>query len=106
MMIKIQIRSLNSLSAYITRPHRLTYTRTHPTTLVYPDGSTVTIRYPEPRKIIRVRIMTINYFLFVVFFISFYYTLISYNINEKFLVKCSGAASEGAVPQLGSLIIH
>ncbi|KAL1494763.1 hypothetical protein ABEB36_010309 [Hypothenemus hampei] len=48
-----QLRYLNCWSAAITRPHRLTYTRTHPTMLVQPDGSTYTIRYPEPRKIIK-----------------------------------------------------
>ncbi|XP_074036378.1 mitochondrial ribosomal protein L55 [Leptinotarsa decemlineata] len=48
-----QIRKLNSLSACITRPHRSTYLRTYPTILVYPDGSTVNIRYPEPRQIIK-----------------------------------------------------
>ncbi|XP_018578036.1 39S ribosomal protein L55, mitochondrial [Anoplophora glabripennis] len=50
------IRNLNSLSASITKPHRLTYVRTYPTVLVNPDGSTVTIRYPEPRKIIKLPI--------------------------------------------------
>lgn len=49
-----QIRKLNSLSASITKPHRLTYTRSYPTILVNSDGSTVTIRYPEPRQIIKV----------------------------------------------------
>nr|CAH7725100.1 unnamed protein product [Callosobruchus chinensis] len=48
-----QIRCLNSLSATITRPHRHTYLRMYPTLLVNPDGSTITIRYPEPRQIIK-----------------------------------------------------
>ncbi|RZC34272.1 39S ribosomal protein L55, mitochondrial, partial [Asbolus verrucosus] len=48
-----QVRFLNSLSASITRPHRLTYKRTYPTILVNPDGSTITIMYPEPRKIVK-----------------------------------------------------
>ncbi|KAF7269645.1 hypothetical protein GWI33_017327 [Rhynchophorus ferrugineus] len=48
-----QVRFLSSLSASITRPHRLTYTRTFPTTLVQPDGATFIIRYPEPRQIIK-----------------------------------------------------
>lgn len=49
-----QIRRLNAWTAAITRPHRLTYARTYPTVLVQPDGSTYTIRYPEPRCIIKV----------------------------------------------------
>ncbi|ENN79148.1 39S ribosomal protein L55, mitochondrial [Dendroctonus ponderosae] len=49
----LQIRSLSCWSAAITRPHRLTYTRTYPTVLVQPDGSTFTIRHSEPRKIIK-----------------------------------------------------
>ncbi|XP_044753259.1 39S ribosomal protein L55, mitochondrial [Coccinella septempunctata] len=47
-----QIRTLNAWSAAITKPHRYTYTRTYPTTLVNPDGSSYTIRYYEPRQII------------------------------------------------------
>lgn len=50
-----QLRYLNSLSASVTRPHRLTYKRLYPTVLVNPDGSTINIRYHEPRKIIKVR---------------------------------------------------
>ncbi|CAG9764194.1 unnamed protein product [Ceutorhynchus assimilis] len=52
-IIKIQTRTLSSFAASITRPHRLTYARTYPTLMVQPDGSTFTIRYPEPRKIIK-----------------------------------------------------
>lgn len=48
------IRLLNSNSASITRPHRLTYTRTYPTVLVFPNGSTITIRYTEPKQILKV----------------------------------------------------
>ncbi|KAK9877314.1 hypothetical protein WA026_017708 [Henosepilachna vigintioctopunctata] len=48
-----QIRLLNAFSAAITKPHRYTYTRTYPTVLVNPDGSSITIRYPEPRQIIK-----------------------------------------------------
>ncbi|XP_066253297.1 large ribosomal subunit protein mL55 [Euwallacea similis] len=48
-----QIRGLSCWTASITRPHRLTYARLYPTLLVQPDGSTYTIRYPEPRKIIK-----------------------------------------------------
>ncbi|KAJ8910390.1 hypothetical protein NQ315_003511 [Exocentrus adspersus] len=49
----LQIRNLNSFSASITRPHRLTYVRTYPTVLINPDGSTITIRYFEPRQLIK-----------------------------------------------------
>ncbi|XP_044271758.1 39S ribosomal protein L55, mitochondrial [Tribolium madens] len=49
----IQIRFLNCHSASITRPHRLTYKRTYPTVLVNPDGSTINIKYHEPRQIIK-----------------------------------------------------
>lgn len=63
-MIKLQIRPLSSLSAYITRPHRVLYKRTYPTTLVYPDGSTITIRYPEPRQIIKVIMFLLSLVLF------------------------------------------
>lgn len=48
------IRRLNSLSAAITRPHRDKYLRTYPIVLVNPDGSTINIRYSEPRQIIKV----------------------------------------------------
>ncbi|RUS77647.1 hypothetical protein EGW08_014590 [Elysia chlorotica] len=43
----------NSNAASVTRTKRMVYPRTYPTLLVYPDGSTITIRYKEPRKIIK-----------------------------------------------------
>lgn len=43
----------NSNTASITRPRRDCYTRTYPTLLVFPDGSTINIRYKEPRQIIK-----------------------------------------------------
>ncbi|CAG9838223.1 unnamed protein product [Diabrotica balteata] len=49
----LQIRQLNSLSACITKPHRNTYLKTYPTVIAKPDGSTYTIRYEEPRKLIK-----------------------------------------------------
>ncbi|XP_019868322.2 39S ribosomal protein L55, mitochondrial [Aethina tumida] len=49
----ISVRNISSLSASITRPHRTTYTRAYPTVLVHPNGSTTTIRYDEPRQIIK-----------------------------------------------------
>ncbi|KAJ8939616.1 hypothetical protein NQ318_012339 [Aromia moschata] len=48
-----QYRCLNSLSASLTKPHRNTYRRNYPTVLVYPDGSTINIRCPEPRQIVK-----------------------------------------------------
>ncbi|KAG8233709.1 hypothetical protein J437_LFUL014313 [Ladona fulva] len=45
-------RNLNCHSASITRPHRLIYARNYPTVVVFPDGSSINIRYHEPRKII------------------------------------------------------
>ena len=35
---------------------RALYVRTYPTLLVQPDGSTITIRYKEPRRIIKVHL--------------------------------------------------
>lgn len=52
-VLESQVRS-GSNRAVISRINRRVYARTYPTTLVYPDGSTVTIRYPEPRQIIKV----------------------------------------------------
>ncbi|XP_014663266.1 PREDICTED: 39S ribosomal protein L55, mitochondrial-like [Priapulus caudatus] len=43
----------NSNRASITKIGRLTYARLYPTMLVNPDGSTVRIKYREPRKIIK-----------------------------------------------------
>uniref|UniRef100_A0A1B6MN37 39S ribosomal protein L55, mitochondrial n=2 Tax=Graphocephala atropunctata TaxID=36148 RepID=A0A1B6MN37_9HEMI len=48
----IIVRNLSSSSASITRIHRLKYLMHYPTTVVLPDGSSIVVRYPEPRKII------------------------------------------------------
>lgn len=45
-------RNLNCWTAAVTKKHRLVYERTYPTTLVFPDGSSIDIEYHEPRKII------------------------------------------------------
>lgn len=45
-------RKLSSASAQVTKIHRKVYARMYPTVLVLPDGSSVNIRYHEPRKII------------------------------------------------------
>ncbi|XP_056639516.1 39S ribosomal protein L55, mitochondrial [Diorhabda carinulata] len=52
----LHIRQLSSASACITKPHRSTYVRTYPTVLANPDGSTFTIHYEEPRKLIKLPI--------------------------------------------------
>ena len=49
-----QIRQISSSTCAITKIHRKTYARQYPTLVVLPDGSSITVRYPEPREIIRV----------------------------------------------------
>ncbi|XP_030569170.1 39S ribosomal protein L55, mitochondrial [Drosophila novamexicana] len=46
-------RALSSATASVTRLHRSVYCRIYPTVVVHPDGSTINIRYHEPRKIIK-----------------------------------------------------
>ena len=46
-------RGINNNTGAITKVCRETYVRTYPTTLVFPDGSTIKIRYKEPRQIIK-----------------------------------------------------
>ncbi|XP_049866153.1 39S ribosomal protein L55, mitochondrial [Pectinophora gossypiella] len=46
-------RYLNNNVASVTKIHREVYTRMYPTTVVLADGSSVNIRYHEPRKIIK-----------------------------------------------------
>nr|CAD7586681.1 unnamed protein product [Timema genevievae] len=46
-------RDLNCNTASICKIHRAIYARTYPTIVVLPDGSSVNIRYHEPRKIIK-----------------------------------------------------
>ncbi|KAH8278973.1 hypothetical protein KR018_012094 [Drosophila ironensis] len=48
-----QLRCLSSATAAVTRLHRSVYCRLYPTVVVQPDGSTINIRYHEPRKIIK-----------------------------------------------------
>lgn len=55
----VHIRTLSSSSAVITKMHRLKYLLHYPTTVVLPDGSSIIVRYPEPRKIITVCIKLI-----------------------------------------------
>lgn len=51
-----QCRSISSATAAVTKIHRAIYTRVHPVVVVNPDGSSINIRYPEPRQIIKVRL--------------------------------------------------
>lgn len=53
----LNVRNVSSSTASITKVHRAIYARTYPTILVNPDGSSVNIRYHEPRKIIKVNII-------------------------------------------------
>ncbi|XP_067618905.1 large ribosomal subunit protein mL55 [Eurosta solidaginis] len=48
-----QVRRISSATAAITRIHRSVYCRMYPTVVVQPDGSTIKIRYHEPRQIIK-----------------------------------------------------
>ncbi|XP_041357255.1 39S ribosomal protein L55, mitochondrial-like [Gigantopelta aegis] len=43
----------NSNKAAVCRVNRITYVRVYPTTVVLPNGSTISVRYREPRKIIK-----------------------------------------------------
>lgn len=45
-------RNLNCWTAAVTKKHRKLYTRTYPTHLVNPDGSSIIIDYHVPRQII------------------------------------------------------
>ncbi|XP_069970662.1 large ribosomal subunit protein mL55 [Penaeus vannamei] len=44
---------INCHRASIARIGRLTYTRMYPVSIVQTDGSTINVRYHEPRKIIK-----------------------------------------------------
>uniref|UniRef100_A0A0C9R467 MRpL55_0 protein n=1 Tax=Fopius arisanus TaxID=64838 RepID=A0A0C9R467_9HYME len=46
-------RQLNCWTAAITKKHRKIYEKTYPTVLVESDGSSTSIQYHEPRKIIQ-----------------------------------------------------
>lgn len=50
------VRELNCHRASIASIGRTLHVRTYPTLLVQPDGSTIIIRYREPRRIIKVSI--------------------------------------------------
>ncbi|XP_045160020.2 39S ribosomal protein L55, mitochondrial-like isoform X2 [Mercenaria mercenaria] len=49
----IQNERYNSNRTSITRTKTAHYVRTYPTLLVLPDGSSITVRYEKPRRIIK-----------------------------------------------------
>ena len=57
-----QVRNLNANRVVVTKIKRATYCRKYPTLLVKPDGSTITIKYHEPREIIKVTKIDIVYY--------------------------------------------
>ena len=50
----VSSRFLSSNRCAVTRVKRETFTRTYDTLMVLPDGATITVRYPQPREIVRV----------------------------------------------------
>lgn len=67
------VRRISSSTAAITKVHRKVYGRSFPTLLVQPDGSSIRIRYHEPRRIIEVSLKktyhTIDHIILMLFFI-------------------------------------
>jgi len=49
----IGVRHLNANRSAVTRTKRALFMRKFPTLTVLPNGATITIKYPEPRKIIK-----------------------------------------------------
>jgi len=49
-------RFINANRAAVTKIKRARYTHLYPTTVVLPDGSTITVKYPEPRVLLRLPI--------------------------------------------------
>ncbi|KAL5283170.1 MRPL55 family protein [Megaselia abdita] len=47
------VRYISSATTAVTRIHRTCYARQYPVSVVQSDGSSITIRYQEPRKIIK-----------------------------------------------------
>jgi len=52
-MFLTTIRQLNANRCVVTKIKRTTFARLHPTTAVLPDGSTINVKYSEPRQLIR-----------------------------------------------------
>lgn len=47
------VRNLNANRAVVTKTHRNVYLRTYPTLTVLPNGATITTKYHEPRRIVK-----------------------------------------------------
>eukprot|EP00088_Acartia_fossae_P058093 TRINITY_DN67902_c0_g1_i1.p1 TRINITY_DN67902_c0_g1~~TRINITY_DN67902_c0_g1_i1.p1 ORF type:complete len:107 (-),score=21.37 TRINITY_DN67902_c0_g1_i1:64-354(-) len=52
-MFLTTVRHLNANRCVVTKIKRTTFARLHPTQVVLPDGSTITVKYAEPRHLIR-----------------------------------------------------
>ena len=52
-MLLTCVRQLNANRCVVTKIKRATFARQHPTMAVLPDGSTITVKYSEPRQLIR-----------------------------------------------------
>ncbi|XP_075752007.1 large ribosomal subunit protein mL55-like isoform X1 [Rhipicephalus microplus] len=50
--VRVGVREASNMS-FISSVKRATYVRQYPTVLVQPDGSTITVRYHEPRSLIK-----------------------------------------------------
>ncbi|XP_065298982.1 large ribosomal subunit protein mL55 [Dermacentor albipictus] len=50
--VRVGVREASN-TAFVSRVKRATYVRHYPTVLVQPDGSTITVRYHEPRSLIK-----------------------------------------------------
>jgi len=50
---QVQVRYLNANRCAVTKIKRSKFARLHPTMTVLPDGSSITIKYPEPRRLIK-----------------------------------------------------
>jgi hypothetical protein len=57
----------NSNKTSIVRSSRQKYERLYPLLLVQPDGSTINIRYKEPKRILMVSILELIFFFFISF---------------------------------------
>jgi hypothetical protein len=49
----VSVRHLNANRAVVTKIKRPVFARLHPVTTVLPDGSTITVKYKEPKNLIR-----------------------------------------------------
>merc|ERR1719219_2902501 len=49
----VSVRHLNANRAVVTKIKRPVFARLHPVTAVLPDGSTITVKYKEPKNLIR-----------------------------------------------------